>query len=82
MPPWQIWVRVLSTACFAASLPYLTAPRQSSQKKLHCGNFGAPDSPAYGLLKLTPWRIELWSLPDMMKGVPNSVWRNGALAPP
>jgi hypothetical protein len=37
--------------------------------------FGAPDDPRYGLLKLTPWRIELWSLPDMMKGVPNQVWR-------
>jgi len=43
--------------------------------------FGAPDSTNYGLLKLTPWRIELWSLPDMMKGVPNKVWRNPAAQP-
>jgi general stress protein 26 len=35
-----------------------------------------PDDPTYGLLKLTPWRIELWSLPDMMSGTPNRVWRN------
>jgi len=34
------------------------------------------DAPNYGLLKLTPWRIELWSLPDMMAGIPNKVWRN------
>jgi hypothetical protein len=32
--------------------------------------------PNYGLLKMTPWRLELWSLPDMMSGVPNKVWRN------
>ena len=35
-----------------------------------------PDDPNYGLLKLTAWRIELWSLPDMMSGIPNKVWRN------
>ena len=34
-----------------------------------------PEDPRYGLLKLTPWRIELWSLPDMMSGIPNKVWR-------
>jgi general stress protein 26 len=34
-----------------------------------------PEDPSYGLLKLTPWRIELWSLPDMMSGIPNKVWR-------
>ncbi|MEX2159354.1 MAG: pyridoxamine 5'-phosphate oxidase family protein [Dehalococcoidia bacterium] len=38
--------------------------------------FGSgPEEPNYGLLKLTPWRIELWSLPDMMRGIPNKVWR-------
>jgi hypothetical protein len=35
-----------------------------------------PEAPNYGLLKLTPWRIELYSLPDMMAGRPNLVWRN------
>jgi general stress protein 26 len=34
-----------------------------------------PEDPNYGLLKLTPWRIELWSLADMMSGIPNQVWR-------
>jgi general stress protein 26 len=37
-----------------------------------------PDAPNYGLLKLTPWRIELYSLRDMMAGKPNLVWRNEA----
>lgn len=32
--------------------------------------------PAYGLLRLTPWRIELWSLGAMMKGEPPRVWRS------
>ena len=40
--------------------------------------FGSPDGPNYGLLKLTPWRIELQALPDMMAGIPNKVWRNRA----
>jgi general stress protein 26 len=31
--------------------------------------------PSYGLLRLTPWRIELWSLGAMMKGEPPRVWR-------
>jgi hypothetical protein len=26
-------------------------------------------------LKLTPWRIELWSLADLMSGVPPTVWQ-------
>ncbi len=38
--------------------------------------FGGIDSPRYGLLKLTPWRIELWSLPEMIQRIPNKVWRN------
>jgi general stress protein 26 len=38
------------------------------------------DDPNYGLLKMTPWRLELWSLPDMMSGIPNKVWRNPALS--
>lgn len=35
----------------------------------------SPEDPAYGLLQLQPWRIELWSLQDMMKGVAPRVWR-------
>jgi general stress protein 26 len=35
----------------------------------------SPDDPTLGLLKLTPWRIELWGLGDMMSGKPPRVWR-------
>jgi hypothetical protein len=31
--------------------------------------------PGYGLLKLTPWRIELYSLADLFGGTPPTVWR-------
>ena len=34
-----------------------------------------PASPDFGVLKLTPWRIELWSIQDMMAGKPPQVWR-------
>ena len=34
-----------------------------------------PSDPTYGLLKLTPWRVELWSLGAMMKGEAPRVWR-------
>jgi general stress protein 26 len=34
-----------------------------------------PENPDYGLLKLTPWRIELWSLSDMIAGKQPLVWR-------
>ena len=34
-----------------------------------------PLDPDYGLLKLTPWRIELSALGDMMRGQPPRVWR-------
>ena len=34
-----------------------------------------PGSPDFGVLKLTPWRIELWSIQDMMAGKPSLVWR-------
>ena len=37
--------------------------------------FGAPDDPNYGLLKLAPWRVELWSLQELVKGRPPQVWR-------
>jgi general stress protein 26 len=36
---------------------------------------GGPADPTYGLLKLTPWRIELWSLGAMMQGEAPRVWR-------
>jgi general stress protein 26 len=36
---------------------------------------GGPTSPEFGALKLTPWRIELWSLQDMIQGKPTQVWR-------
>ena len=38
---------------------------------------GGPTSPEFGALKLTPWRIELWSLQDMIQGKPTEVWRPG-----
>lgn len=34
------------------------------------------DDPGYGLLRLDPWRIELSSLQDMIKGQPPLVWRS------
>jgi general stress protein 26 len=34
-----------------------------------------PEDPTYGLLKLTPWRIELSSIMDMMSGKEPQVWR-------
>lgn len=33
------------------------------------------DDPGYGLLRLSPWRIELSSLGDMMKGQAPLIWR-------
>ena len=33
------------------------------------------DDPTYGLLKLTPWRIEVWSIEEIMGGKPARVWR-------
>lgn len=37
--------------------------------------FPAPEDPNFGCLKLTPWRIELWSLNAMVQGQPPRVWR-------
>lgn len=34
-----------------------------------------PDSDAFGVLKLTPWRIELYSIGDMMERGGPRVWR-------
>ena len=36
-----------------------------------------PDDPAFGVLKLTPWRIELWSLNAMATGHDRMVWKPG-----
>jgi general stress protein 26 len=33
-----------------------------------------PDDPTYGLLKLTPWRIELYGLNSVMTGAAGEVW--------
>jgi len=34
-----------------------------------------PENPDYGLLRLTPWRIEVSAIADMMAGRPPLVWR-------
>ena len=36
---------------------------------------GGPEDPEFGLLKLEPWRLELWSIGDMMQGKQPRVWR-------
>jgi len=36
---------------------------------------GGVEDPEYGLLKLTPWGIELWSIGQLMQGKPPQVWR-------
>ncbi|MEX2246369.1 MAG: pyridoxamine 5'-phosphate oxidase family protein [Dehalococcoidia bacterium] len=36
---------------------------------------GGVDDPTYGLLKLTPWRIELYGLNNVMTQEPPRVWR-------
>ncbi len=33
------------------------------------------EDPEYGLLKLTPWRIEISAIGDMIQGQPPRVWR-------
>jgi len=37
-----------------------------------------PDDAGYGLLKLTPWRIELYGLAGVMTGAAGEVWHNAA----
>ncbi|MCH7521428.1 MAG: pyridoxamine 5'-phosphate oxidase family protein, partial [Candidatus Marinimicrobia bacterium] len=34
-----------------------------------------PDDPEYGLLKLTPWRIELYALKDLVTGAEPKIWK-------
>ncbi|MBK7725354.1 MAG: pyridoxamine 5'-phosphate oxidase family protein [Dehalococcoidia bacterium] len=36
---------------------------------------GGPSDPAFGALRLEPWRVEVWSLREMMQGKPSRVWR-------
>lgn len=36
--------------------------------------FQSVDNPGYGLMKLTPWRIELWSLAQLATGEPAQIW--------
>jgi general stress protein 26 len=36
-----------------------------------------PDDPNYGLLRLDPWRIELWSVKGLFERTPPQVWRPG-----
>jgi general stress protein 26 len=33
------------------------------------------EHPSFGCLRLEPWRIELWSLADLMAGKPPRVWK-------
>ncbi len=40
------------------------------------GFFGSVDSPGYGLLKLTPWRIDLVTFPAPSMDEGTQVWRN------
>jgi general stress protein 26 len=37
--------------------------------------WSAPDDDNFGVLKLTPWRLEVWSLAAMAQGQPARVWR-------
>ena len=34
-----------------------------------------PDAPDYGVLKLTPLRVELWAGQDMLQGRPPTLWK-------
>ncbi len=36
------------------------------------------DDPTYGLLKLEPWRVEVWSIQEVATGKPPRVWRPAA----
>ncbi len=40
--------------------------------------WSSPADPEYGLLKLTPWRVELSALGEVMAGKPARVWRHPA----
>jgi general stress protein 26 len=34
-----------------------------------------PEGAAVGIVRLVPWRLELWSLADLMSGKPARVWK-------
>ena len=34
-----------------------------------------PGDASVGIVRLVPWRLELWSLADLMSGKPSRVWR-------
>ena len=36
---------------------------------------GGPEDPGFGILKLTPWRVELYGLADLGTGTRSKVWR-------
>lgn len=36
------------------------------------------NDPTYGLLKLSPWRVEAWTVGEMSSGQPAKVWRPAA----
>ena len=42
------------------------------------GFWKGPDDPRFGLLRLDPWRIELWSVKGLFSRTPPQVWRSGA----
>jgi general stress protein 26 len=41
------------------------------------GFWKGKDDPNYGLLRLDPWRIELWSVTGLFERTPPQVWRSG-----
>ena len=42
------------------------------------GFWKGADDPRYGLLRLDPWRVELWSVKGLFNRTPPQVWRSGA----
>jgi general stress protein 26 len=34
-----------------------------------------PEHPSVGVVRLIPWRLELWSLADLVSGTPSQVWK-------
>ena len=41
---------------------------------------GGAEHEDFGCLRLDPWRVELWSLADLMSGKPPQVWRSAGAA--
>jgi len=44
--------------------------------------FPGPDDASFGVLVLEPWRVELWSLADLMTGKQPRVWKAASGASP